>query len=214
MGDTEANLRKPRKMDRVLIVEDDHELRSVLAGSARERGYVVQEAATCRDALRRVEECPDLVIVDIRLPDGNGLEVIERCSQLVPIPLVVSISGEATPEEAFKVSQAGASGYLAKPHTLEDLWRKVDEAAVRPPEIAPALAATVGHRPMREVQSDVRRVMVDQAMGLTGGSRRGAARLLHVSRQAVQQFLRRSDSSADEAAEGPASVPGPERRSE
>jgi DNA-binding NtrC family response regulator len=197
-----------RTLNRVLIVEDDDELRSLLAASARERGYEVLAVATCQDGLRGIEDHPDLVILDVRLPDGSGVEVVERCSELFPMPLVVSISGEASPEEAFKLSQSGVSGYLAKPHSIDELWDKVREASQQPPDIKPAVAATVGHRPMREVQDDVRRVMVDQAMGMTHGSRRGAARLLHVSRQAVQQFLRRSHRAHDELGHGPGSESG------
>lgn len=146
-----------------------------------------------------LEPAPDLVIVDVRLPDGSGIEVVERCAALSPIPIIVAISGHASAEEAFRLSQAGAHGYMAKPHTLEALWAAVDEIAESKPDISSLVAASVGHQPLRAMREDVRNVMLKQAFGLSHGSRRGTAKLLDVSRQAVQQALRDGAPLAGEA---------------
>jgi two-component system, response regulator RegA len=66
----------------------------------------------------------------------------------------------------------------------------VEKALSEPPKLDALVAASVGRTPMRELQTEVRRVMVEQALAKAEGSRSGAARLLHVSRQAVQQMVR------------------------
>jgi DNA-binding NtrC family response regulator len=58
------------------------------------------------------------------------------------------------------------------------------------PDLRPALKQLVGHKPLAEVETEVRAVMLEEALSRTGGSRRGAARLLSMSRQLVQYVLR------------------------
>ena len=183
----------------MLVVEDDPDLLDGLVRSAQSRVGDVMRAGSVAEALAVLRErSPSVVIVDVRLPDGSGLEVVERCASLIPIPLIVAISGEASPEEAFALSRAGAARYLPKPLTLEELWEEVCAAADHPLDLGPGVAAAVGHRPMREVQDEVRATMIDQALAVQRGSRRGAARLLRVSRQGVQQIVRgRKDRSDD-----------------
>ncbi len=137
----------------------------------------------------------------MRLPDGSGIEVVEYCARLRPVSLIIAISGMASPEEAFRLSRAGAIGYLSKPHTLNELWAKVEEAKGQRPDLAGVAAASVGHRPMREAQDEVRNVMIDQSLALSGGSRRAAAKLLDVSRQAIQQVIHKRKQRRDKKPE-------------
>ena len=82
---------------------------------------------------------------------------------------------------------------------LESAVQRAAEAA---PSLEPVITARVGQVPMRELQREVRRVMVKEALAKTEGSRSGAARLLHVTRQAVQQIVR-SEASTPEPGRKP-----------
>ena len=109
------------------------------------------------------------------------------------------MSGKASPDEAFRLAQAGVRAYLPKPFSIQELASTVETACSEAPDLEPMITAWVGRVPMRELQRKVRRVMLKEALAQTEGSRSGAARLLHVTRQAVQQMVR----SKDEAAVGP-----------
>jgi DNA-binding NtrC family response regulator len=175
---------------RVLIVEDHKPLRQALARAARGWGAEVVEAGSIHEASAGLALHPDLVIVDVALPDGNARPIVEQAVRMRPAPAVIAMSGQASAEEAFELARIGARRYLAKPISLEDLTRAVEAALGDHPDLAPLVAAHVGNTPMRQVLDQVRGVMVDEALAREHGSRSGAARILGVSRQAVQQAVR------------------------
>ncbi|MBM4335907.1 MAG: response regulator [Deltaproteobacteria bacterium] len=175
---------------RVLIVEDHELVRRSLASAARTWGGEVLEAGSVRDGLDQLELRPDLVMVDVMLPDGSGRTVVEKAVTMRPAPAVIAMSGEASAEEAFELARLGARRYLPKPISLEDLAAAFEATLADHPDLAPVVAAHVGHTPMRQVLEKVRGVMVDEALARENGSRSGAARRLGVSRQAVQQAVR------------------------
>lgn len=171
-------------------MEDNVPLREAIAGLVRSWDAVALEAGTVREAVAMLTPTPDLVICDVRLADGAAFTILEAASARCPEPAKIAISGVATPEEAFRLAQAGVREYMAKPFTLADLSAAVRRVLTEAPDFDPHLRASVGRVPMREVQKHVRSVMVEQALALSRGSRSGAARLLEVSRQAVQQAVR------------------------
>jgi DNA-binding NtrC family response regulator len=176
--------------ERVLIVEDYKPLRQAIARAARTWGAEVLEAGTVREGRALLARLPDVVIVDVALPDGQAQPIVEDAIRMRPVPAVIAMSGQASAEEAFQLAHAGARRYLAKPISLEDLTRSVEEALTDRPSLDALVAAHVGNTPMRELQSDVRRVMIEQALAKARNSRSGAARLLDMTRQAVQQIVR------------------------
>ena len=179
--------------ERVLIVEDHKPLRQAIARAARDWGAEVLEAGTIREAHASLLQLPDLVIVDVALPDGHALSIVEEATRMRPSPAVIAMSGQASAEEAFQLARAGARRYLAKPISLEELTHSVEEALSDRPRLDAFVAAHVGNTPLREVQGEVRRVMIEQALAKARNSRSGAARLLDLTRQAVQQIVRELD---------------------
>lgn len=177
-------------IERVLVVEDHAPLRRAIAASLRERGFTVLEAGTTLGALALLDPPPDLLICDVCLPDGSGFDVLDRAACLSPAPLRVAVSGEASAGEGFRLAEIGVRAYLSKPFSLQDLSEAIDRVAREAPQVDALVQACVGRVPMLEFQRRVRSVMVDQALALAHGSRSGAARLLDVSRQAVQQITR------------------------
>jgi DNA-binding NtrC family response regulator len=175
---------------RVLIVEDYKPLRVAIARAARTWGAEVLEAGTVREGRALLARLPDVVIADVALPDGQVQPIVEDAARMRPMPAVVAMSGQASAEEAFQLARSGARRYLPKPISLEDLTRSVEEALSDRPNLEPFVGAHVGNTSLRELQSEVRRVMIEQALAMANNSRSGAARLLEMTRQAVQQIVR------------------------
>jgi DNA-binding NtrC family response regulator len=184
-------------LKRVLIVEDDRPLCTALSRVVQSWGAVTWETHTVGEARGFLAASPQLVIVDLWLEGESALPLVEEAAHHRPAPAVLAISGRASPEEAFRLGQLGVRAYLPKPLFHERLVEKVEEALRQAPDLEPWIAAQVGHASMRNVQSGVRRVMLEEAMARAGGSRSGAARLLQVTRQAIQQVF--PSRGADEA---------------
>jgi DNA-binding NtrC family response regulator len=178
------------KPKRVLIVEDEAPLRSAIAQRVRDWGARPLEAATAREAKALLAAAPDLLLVDLHLPDEPAFSVIEAAAELWPKPVSVAISGSASPQQAFRLAQLGVRAYLSKPFSLVELQHAVESAYREVPPLETLIAGCVGRVPLRELQERLRRAMVLQALALSKGSRSETARLLAVSRQAIQQMLR------------------------
>src|SRR3954468_6814367 len=102
----------------VLFVDDDEDTRFAVSHIFREAGFDVKEAATGREALRLAEEKPDLVILDVNLPDIDGFEICRRIKThpaTAAIP-VLHLSGVfVRSEDKTQALEGGADGYLTKP---------------------------------------------------------------------------------------------------
>ncbi|HWS87842.1 MAG TPA: response regulator [Pyrinomonadaceae bacterium] len=107
------------RKQKVLVAEDDEELRRGHAAMLAGEGYQVLEASTCDDALRLARaEGPDLILLDAALPDGEGVEVCRKIKAHEGLrdSFVVMLSGmDTTAEHQAEALYAGADGYLAKP---------------------------------------------------------------------------------------------------
>jgi len=186
-----------RVVMKALVVEDDVELGRALVRALEEWGAATTLAETVEAATRLVANV-ELVVLDIGLPDGSGVTVAEKAAALRPAPLIIAFSGNATAEEAFRLGQLGVRGYLTKPLSLGDFTATVAALLEGAPNLAPFLVATVGREPFQKVLAGVRRTMAEQALARTGGNRTGAARLLGVTRQAVQNIIRDLDIETDD----------------
>ena len=182
---------------KALVVEDDVELGRALVRALEDWGADTQLATSVAAAGTLVEKA-ELVVLDIALPDGSGVRIAERAAELRPAPLVIAFSGHATAEEAFRLGQLGVRGYLTKPLSLSDFTATVAALLAGAPDLAPFLVATVGREPFQKVLANVRRTMAEQALARSGGNRTGAARLLGVTRQAVQNIIRDLDIDAED----------------
>jgi len=109
-------------MNHVLVVDDEADIRQSLEDILREEGYGVSSAATAADARVLIEDAPyDVILLDIWLPDRDGLEVLQEIHQLPADtrPEVVIISGHGTIETAVKATKLGAYDFLEKPLSLD-----------------------------------------------------------------------------------------------
>jgi two-component system KDP operon response regulator KdpE len=116
---------------RVLVVDDERPIRRFLRASLSAHGYAVYEAATGREALSSVlADRPDLIILDLGLPDMDGIEVTRQLREWSQIPIIILSVRE---EEADKVQalDAGADDYLTKPFGSGELMARIRVAMRR-----------------------------------------------------------------------------------
>ena len=106
---------------RVLIVEDDTETRAALVRELSLRGYQIDEAPDGRTALERWEaRRPDVVLLDLGLPDMDGLEIIRRIRRDAATPIVI-LSGRYLEREKVDALERGADDYVTKPFGVDEL---------------------------------------------------------------------------------------------
>lgn len=125
----------------LLIVEDDPRLAGTLATSFTRRGYAVQVASGVAEALRRIaRRVPDRAIVDLKLAEGSGLEVVAALGRAEPRPQVVVLTGFAAIATTVEAIKLGATHYLAKPATAREIEAAFTHQAGRelPPVGPPA----------------------------------------------------------------------------
>lgn len=107
---------------RILVVEDDRALRELLAGELRDAGHNVEVAGTVNEARQRLEEAfPDLVISDLRLPDDNGLVLLEAVTRQPAKPGFIIITAFGTIAQAVDALKRGADDFITKPLDLDHL---------------------------------------------------------------------------------------------
>lgn len=182
------------EIERVLVVEDNASLRRALERALAASFPQVRAAGSAAEARAELGEMePELLLLDVELPDGNALDLMREAAQQPWAPIVVAMSGSATPNQSFELATLGVRAFLPKPLELETLEQTLRECIESPPDLVPQVRTMVGQRPIHEVEEEVRRTMLREALARAGGSRRGAARLLAVSRQLIQHMLRRHE---------------------
>jgi two-component system nitrogen regulation response regulator NtrX len=118
--------------ERVLIVDDEAGIRTTLAGILEDEGYRTGGAETAAEGLERIQrEAFDLVLLDVWLPDGDGLELLEELRQASPELPVIMISGHANVDAAVKAIRLGAYDFLEKPLSLSRVVLTVANALER-----------------------------------------------------------------------------------
>ena len=150
---------------RVLVV-DDHPvvregLRSMLTCDAV---TVVGDVGTCDEALRAIDGlAPDVVLLDMQLPDGDGLVVLRGVARMARRPAVLVLSMHDDPALVRRAMQAGAAGYLLKGATRVDLLAAMRDARDGRPSLDPALAASepTTREPLTAVELRVLRLMAE-----------------------------------------------------
>ena len=114
-------IRETRPAARVLIVEDDAETRAALVRELSLRGYQIDEAPDGRPALERWEaRRPDVVLLDLGLPDMDGLEIIRTIRRDAATPIVI-LSGRYLEREKVEALERGADDYVTKPFGVDEL---------------------------------------------------------------------------------------------
>ena len=192
----------------VLVVDDELLIRKSLSRVLREKGYAVEGASTGAEGLEKVASVrPQVVILDMRLPDTDGLSVLRKVRQMDLLVQVIVITAYGDVQSAVEAMKLGACDFLRKPYEKEDIELAV-EAAARTFRQANELdlyrrkawrrytgEEIIGvSAPMREVRELIEKVVRSQATSvlITGGSGTGkelVARAIHYRSDRAQAPL-------------------------
>jgi two-component system response regulator PilR (NtrC family) len=178
--------RKSRGQPKVLVIDDEPDLLELLELTLSRMGLDTTRAESVAEALRLLDrETFDLCLTDMRLPDGEGLRVVEHINQKgLDVPVAV-ITAYGSAENAVAALKAGAFDYLAKPVALEQLRALVKQALKVPDAAKPAAGyQLLGESPaMEQVRSMIERLAKSQAPvyinGESGSGKELAARMIH-----------------------------------
>lgn len=168
--------------DLLLIVEDDDALRTRLEKAMARRGFDTLTAASVTTGLSQIDaHTPAFAIVDLRLPDGSGLDVVEALQQARPKARAVILTGFGNIPTAVAAAKIGAVDYIAKPVTADE----IHDALMAPPnELPPPPDAPI---PPEEAQWD----HIEHVYHQASNNVTHAARLLNMHRRTLQRILRR-----------------------
>jgi two-component system KDP operon response regulator KdpE len=110
---------------RILVVDDERAIRRFLRASLTTHGHTIYEAATGSDALALIaEQRPDVVFLDLGLPDADGIEVIRRLREWSSVPVII-LSVRDQEKDKIEALDAGADDYLTKPFGIGELMARM-----------------------------------------------------------------------------------------
>ncbi|HEY5615801.1 MAG TPA: response regulator [Bacteroidota bacterium] len=113
--------------NRILVVDDEEALRTVLGSELEDEGYVVQMAGDGDEAIKILEKNAfDLILLDIKMPTVDGFEVLKFIKQTHPLSKVIMLTGFADLKNAIESKKLGAEDFVSKPYDLVDLLTTVE----------------------------------------------------------------------------------------
>lgn len=170
----------------LLVVDDDDAFRSRLARALEDRGFEVRTAADPAQAVAVARgDSPEFAVVDLRMPNGSGLELVRDLKAIDPATKIVVLTGYGSIASAVEAVRLGATHYLSKPATVDEIL-----AAFRRDDVPPltALDASPDTTPSlaRAEWEHMNRVLTDCA-----GNVSEAARRLGLHRRSLQRKLQK-----------------------
>lgn len=165
----------------VLIVDDDPLVRSALARHFRHRGHDVRTARGVGEAIDLLrEQPPEAAVIDLRMEDGSGLELVRQLQELAPGTRAVILTAYGSIPSAVEAMQLGAVNYLPKPSDPETILAAIDRD--EPIALGEPQAATLERAEWEHIQ----RVLAD-----SDGNISEAARRLGIHRRSLQRKLQK-----------------------
>jgi two-component system KDP operon response regulator KdpE len=170
---------------RVLVVEDDREIRSMIQSTLAVEGFEVQTAVSVSEAAALLQHAPpDVMLLDLGLPDGDGTDLVREVRKRQSLPILV-ISARHQEAEKIRLLDAGADDYLTKPFSVAELLARI-RVALRHRGTALEPAATVHELDDLKVDLNLRLVQVrGEAVHLTPTEFKLLARLVRSAGRVV-----------------------------
>jgi len=119
---------KEQEQARILIIDDDATVRRSHEAVLKANGYDVDVAENGQEAIKKSKtKLYNLALVDLRLPDMDGIELLTSMREAIPKTVKIIITGYPSQENAIEAVNRGADAYIVKPYAMEDLLRKIKE---------------------------------------------------------------------------------------
>jgi DNA-binding NtrC family response regulator len=119
---------KQGKKPSILVIDDDEDIRKVLTEILKDKGYNADSAETGGEAIRKTEKkFYNLALIDIRLPDMNGVELLTKIKETKPKMRKIIITGYPTLKNAVEALNKGADAYIMKPLDIEKVLATIAE---------------------------------------------------------------------------------------
>lgn len=165
----------------ILVVEDDNAFRRILVNAFRERGYDAEGVPDAASAIAAAErESPEMAVVDLRLPDESGLEVVQRLRAIDPATSIVVLTGYGSIATALESVRLGATHYLTKPTDADRILGAFQHGLASRPRDLPTEPPSLA----RVEWEHLNRVLTD-----CDGNISEAARVLGMHRRSLQRKL-------------------------
>ncbi|MDD5038227.1 MAG: response regulator [Dehalococcoidales bacterium] len=117
---------------KILVIDDEENIRESSIKLLQRKGYDARGAQSGAEALALIQqESFDLLILDVRMPGMDGIEVLRRATELIPDIQVLMLTGHGTIDTAIEAMEYGAIGFLRKPVTVDNLQKSIDAAIAR-----------------------------------------------------------------------------------
>ncbi|MBI1172892.1 response regulator [bacterium] len=173
----------------LLIVEDDPRLAATLGSSFTARGYRVSHAASVDEALAWLAEghAPDRALVDLKLANGSGLDVVAALAKVTPQPQIVVLTGYASIATTVEAIKLGATQYLAKPATAREIEAAFSHQAGRD---TPDLAAPRVSALRTQEWETIQRVLAETEFNISEAARRLGMHRRTLARKLAKQPVR------------------------
>ena len=116
------------KQARILIIDDDDNIRKVLQTILEDEGYIVETAETAMKGIEKSEQTFfNLALIDVRLPDMEGIELLSKLKETKPKMRKIIVTGYPTLQNAIAAVNKGADGYVMKPFDVEKILLTIKE---------------------------------------------------------------------------------------
>jgi len=129
-GAAEPRLFPKKRIKNILIIDDEGDLCWLLSNTLQKKGYNISTANTISDSMARLKEIPDLLFLDLKLPDGDGMDLLPRIREITPQTLVVIISAYGSEEKRGEAKDEGIYSFLDKPFTEENILETIGQFQV------------------------------------------------------------------------------------
>ncbi|MHC2070455.1 response regulator transcription factor [Bremerella sp. T1] len=169
----------------ILLVDDDDILRNRLTRAFSSRGFDVYSAKTKEDAVSQAEEAqPDRAVLDLKLPETSGIEILKDLLKVSPLTQAVILTGYGSITNAVEAVRLGAVNYLTKPADADEILAAFENKEAASPQAEPQ-----SYNPQSLAEAEwehIHRVLND-----CGGNLSEAARLLDIPRRTLQRKLKK-----------------------